>query len=65
MEQEVMLALGLLLLGGAAAIYKVYEKVMADGKVTREELLQAIKESAGIVEDVVEDVQEELEESKE
>tara|TARA_R110002020_G_scaffold320664_1_gene536585 strand:+ start:864 stop:1061 length:198 start_codon:yes stop_codon:yes gene_type:complete len=65
MEQEVMLALALIVIAGGTAIYKVYQKVMADGVVTREELLQAIKEGAGIVEDTVEEVQEELEEAKE
>ena len=60
-----MLALALIAIAGGTAIYKVYQKVMADGVVTREELLQAIKEGAGIVEDTVEEVQEELEEAKE
>ena len=63
MEQEVMLALALIVLGGATAIYRVYTKVMADGVVTRAEVLQAIKDGANILEDTVEDVEEKLEES--
>lgn len=63
MEQAVMLALALIVIGGATALYKVYQKVMADGVVTRDELLRAIKESAGIVEDTVEEVEEVLDDA--
>jgi len=59
-DLELWLALATIILGGGIGLYRIYQDVMEDGRITREELLDALKNAGLIVSSAAEDVEENL-----